>query len=204
MKAFLFILQFFLLTFCFTQNNVILNDEFINNSNAWQEGKTIDGSVDVHDKRGFYIIQHKRNYDAWTAWKELEINENRDFEIEASCYKDNGVKNYGYGILWGGTDNNYYSFMITGNGYFCVGKVVDGVWVDITPDGWIKTNVVNEGNNKYNSLTTRKKGGSYEFEVNNTLVLKIKCGSFFGNKIGFNVNNKQRILVDWIRVKYLN
>jgi hypothetical protein len=27
---------------------------------------------------------------------------------------------------------------------------------------------------------------------------------FFGKNIGFNVNNKQKILVDWIKVSYLN
>lgn len=204
MKLHLLIFQFCLLTFSFSQNNVILNDDFVNNSNGWQEGKTLDAEVDVNDKRGFYIIEHTRNYEAWTAWKDLDLNENRDFEIEASFYKDKGVKNYGYGILWGGTDNNYYSFMITGNGFFCVGKVVDGDWQDITPDGWIETGVVNEGNNKYNSLTVRKKGASYEFDVNNKMVLKIKCGTFFGKKIGFNINNRQRIMVDWIQVKYLN
>jgi len=204
MKVFLFIFIIAHLSFSFSQNDVILFDEFNNNSNAWQEGKTGLANVDVSDARGLYIIDYKLKYDAWTAWKDLEINEKKDFEIEAKFYKDKGVKNYGYGILWGGTDDNYYSCMITGNGFVCVGKVANGIWEDITPDGWIKTPAVNEGNNKYNSITVRKLGDIYEFDVNSNKVVRIKCGPFFGNKIGFNVNNKQRILVDWIRVKYLN
>ncbi|MBI3135609.1 MAG: hypothetical protein HYZ14_13105 [Bacteroidetes bacterium] len=187
------------------QAQVILHDEFNDNSNHWQQGVTAVSDVKVDTRRSMYHIEHKSKVstDAWTVWTEVDLNESKNFRITAQLYKEKGVKNYGYGLLWGGTENNYYSFLVSPGGFYCVGKVVDGDWQDITPEGWIETSTVSCGNHAFNKLTISKIGDTYHFEVNDLKVATMKCGPFFGNKLGFNVNNKQRIMVDWIKVEYI-
>lgn len=199
---------FILLVLCagsLAQAQVILHDEFNDNSNHWQEGVTAVSDVKVDTRRSMYHIEHKSKVstEAWTAWTEVDLKESKNFRITAQLYKEKGVKNYGYGLLWGGEENNYYSFLVSPGGFYCVGKVVNGDWQDITPEGWIETATVSCGNHAFNKLTLSKIGETYHFEINDLKVATMKCGPFFGNKLGFNVNNKQRIMVDWIKVEYI-
>lgn len=199
---------YFLLTFgsSVLAQNVILFDEFKDNSNNWQQGKTAISDVRIIPGREMYMVNHKSKVttEAWTAWTDVTIDEKRDFKISALLYKEGGVKNYGYGLLWGGREKNFYSFLVSPGGYYCVGKVVDGIWQDITPDGWIKSTLVEQGRKGSNRLALSKIGETYHFEINGQKVATMKCGPFYGNKLGFNVNNKQKIMIDWIKVEYLN
>jgi len=201
------LLFFFLVQFTpsLSQKQEILYDDFVDNRNHWQEGKTAVSDVKVDAARGMYQIKHKSKVttEAWTAWTDVIINESKNFKITAQFYKETGVTNYGYGILWGGMEKNYYSFLVSPGGYYCVGKVVDGDWQDITPEGWYASETVTQGRHAFNKLTLSKIGDTYHFEVNDHKVATMKCGPFFGNKLGFNVNNKQKIMVDWIRVEYI-
>lgn len=183
----------------------IFYDDFKDNHNHWQEGKTAVSDVKVNVSREMYQIKHKSKVktEAWTAWTDIVINESKNFRITAQLYKESGVKNYGYGILWGGTENNYYSFLVSPGGYYSVGKVVDGSWQNITTDGWYLSETVSQGKHSFNKLTLSKVGDIYHFEVNDIKVATMKCGPFFGNKVGFNVNNKQKIMIDWIKVEYI-
>lgn len=184
---------------------VVFEDEFKDNRNNWQEGKTEVSDVRIIPGREMYLVNHssKASGEAWTAWTDVEIDEKEDFRISALLYKEGGVKNYGYGLLWGGTIDNYYSFLVSPGGYYCVGKVVNGIWEDITPEGWIASDAVEQGRKGYNKLSLSKIGNIYHFEINGYKVATMKCGPFFGTKLGFNVNNKQKILIDWIKVEYL-
>jgi hypothetical protein len=203
-----FAMLFFFVLNCafFAQNTVVLYDDFKDNANGWQEGRTAVSIVEVNKQRRMYVIKHtsKVKTEAWTAWKAIEIDENRDFAITASLYKESGVKNYGYGLLWGGKEQNYYSFLISPGGYYSIGKVVDGKWQNITNTSWISTPTVVRGNKAFNKLAVLKIDGKYYFEINGIRVATAPIGPFFGNYVGFNINNKQKILVDWIKVEYLN
>lgn len=205
MKNYLLLLFVLFLSFGLKAQTVLMHDEFKDNSNKWQVGKTAVSDVSIDYGRDMYVIQHKSKdtKDAWTVWTELDINENKNFRISALMYKQNGVKNYGYGLLWGGAPDNYYSFLISPSGFYCVGKVVNGIWNDITPE-WVETETVTKGRHAWNKLTLSKIGDTYHFEINDLKVATMKCGPFFGNKIGFNINNKQKVLVEWIKVEYLN
>lgn len=204
MKSGLLIFGILFFAASMAQDKIILRDDFNNNSNHWQQYSNAAADVKVDIQRGMYQIDYKlkETEDACTAWTEIELNENKNFRITAQLYKEKGVKDYGYGLLWGGTEDNFYSFLISPGGFYCVGKVVDGKWNDITP-GWQETETVSCGNHAFNKLTISKIGDTYHFEVNDLKVATMKLGTFFGNKLGFNVNNKQKIMVDWIEVEYI-
>ncbi len=190
----------------YAQNTIILHDQFKDNSNGWQEGRTAVSVVEVNKQRRMYVIKHtsKVKTEAWTAWKTIPIDESRNFSITAMLYKESGVKNYGYGLLWGGKEQNYYSFLVSPGGYYSIGQVVNGKWQNITDKSWITTPTVVRGNKAFNKLAVVKLDGNYYFEINGIRVATAPIGPFYGNYVGFNVNNKQKILVDWIKIEYLD
>ncbi len=190
-------------TLSFTQT-VVFEDNFIDNQNHWPQSKTTASDIRLNPGREMYMIKYnlKETGDACTAWIDMDLDEDKDFRISALLYKEGGVKNYGYGILWGGTEDNFYSFMVSPGGFYIVGKVVDGIWQNLTQE-WVASDAVEQGRKGYNKLAMSKIGDTYHFEINNQKVATMKLGPFFGNKIGFNVNNKQKIMVDWIKVEYL-
>ena len=185
------------------QVSVLLDENFSTDELPWYISKSDIGQSKINTGRGVYIINHKRKSSTLPAYYSLKIDEKRNFKISANLYKDKGVNNYGYGLLWGGKSKNYYSFMISATGYFLVGKVEEGVWQDLLPDGWISSDAIKKGKNKFNKLAVSKIDGRYHFEINGYEVATIPLGNFYGDWVGFNVNNKQKILADWIKVEYL-
>jgi hypothetical protein len=192
----------------FSQETVIFHDDFKTNSNGWKEEETFNSKLKVNTQRRMYVLDYKLkdSKDAFTSWKEIEIDETKDFSISALLYKETGVKNFGYGIVWGAKKDNFYSFLVSPQGSFCIGKVIDGKWNNITTGkkGWVNSGSVAKGRRAFNKLTMSKIGTKFHFEVNGIKVATMDAEPFFGKNIGFNVNNKQKILVDWIKVSYLN
>ncbi len=183
---------------------LVFEDNFTDNKNNWPQAKKTNSDIRLIPGREMYMIKYKlkETADACTSWIDIDLNENKNFRISALLYKEGGVKNYGYGMLWGGKEDNYYSFLVSPGGFYSIGKVVDGIWQDLTPD-WVACDAVEQGRKGHNKLALSKIGDTYHFEINNQKVATMKLGPFFGNKIGFNVNNKQKIMVDWIKVEYL-
>lgn len=190
---------------CIGQAEILLDYNFDNTSNLypWSTTKSKTEFARINTGRGVYIIHHKKKSGTLPATMPLKIDEHRDFKISAQIYKDKGVLDYGFGLLWGGKLKNYYSFMISATGYFIVGKVENGIWQNLVPNGWIASDAIKQGNSKYNTLALSKIGDRYHFEINGYEVATMPLGNFYGDWVGFNVNNKQRILADWIKVEYL-
>jgi hypothetical protein len=192
----------------FSQETVIFHDDFKSNDKGWLEEETSISKLNVNTNRRMYVLEYKykNTKDAFTSWKEIEIDESRDYSISALLYKEKGVKDYGYGIIWGAKKENFYSFLVSPQGSFCIGKVIEGKWNNITTGkkGWVNSGAVAKGRRAFNKLTMSKIGNKFHFEINGIKVATMDSEPFFGKNIGFNVNNKQKILIDWIKVSYLN
>ena len=95
--------------------------------------------------------------------------------------------------MWGAKDKNYYYFVITDDGVFSVTRVAEGVPTRLIP--WAIPNTINRlgGTNK---LTIEKKGSEIHFLVNDSFAGKLEFQPFFGDRIGFVLWNKQRVVFD--------
>lgn len=188
-----------------SQNQVVFSDDFSTNTNNWPESNNERELVKVSTQRGMYQVQHKSKIQGQpsAAMIDVDLNESKNFRISTLLYRENGSKNYAFGLIWGGTDTKYYMFIISSSGHYAVSKMIDGDWQDLTPDGWHKTETVSQGKHSFNKLTLSKIGDTYHFEVNDLKIATMKCGPFFGKKIGFLVHYKQKVMVDWIKVEYL-
>ena len=67
----------------------------------------------------------------------------RNFEAEITLYQISGHDDRGYGFIWDLVDeSNYYAFDITDDGYYRIGKAVNGEWYDVIK--WTTSDCINK------------------------------------------------------------
>lgn len=181
-------------------DNLIFFDDFSDNRNNWGTGTATEYSESISD--GNYYFEHFREEKGWSTWNAIEINEARDFKIEARIRKISGIQNNGFGISFGRSDSDHeYIFMISGNGYYKVNQYENVDRKEIIP--WTKSAFINQGDGASNKLTVMKRGDKLRFLINDTLLSEKPFQMFYGNKFGFTIFNNQKIAVDYLRLSYL-
>ncbi len=184
-----------------TSSSVILNDDFSSNKNSWAESS--DSSAKLEVSNGKYYFDHKRTSGGWSSTKVVDIDTNKDFEIESRILKIDGISNNGYGFVFGRKDgNNQFVFTITANGSYSVDQYIDGKFTAIKD--WTKSSYIKTGNNAYNTLKIKKERGFIKFYVNNMYLTLYTHKPFMGNRFGFVVYNKQKIAIEDLNIKYIN
>ncbi|MGB0892634.1 MAG: hypothetical protein ACPGUU_09800, partial [Flavobacteriaceae bacterium] len=119
-----------------SNGNSIMDDNFSSNKNNWAESSNNDAELEIRNNR--YYFEHKRTSGGWSTTKVVEINENKDFEIESQFLKISGIQNNGYGFVFGRKDsNNQFVFTITSNGQYSIDEYVDGKYTAIKK--WTKS-----------------------------------------------------------------
>ena len=178
--------------FYFRQPNaqVIFEEHFDNNNRGWLQFNNTEAEFAVTD--GGYVLEGK-NPGLKVATKPLAVNQQEDFKIECKVTHVSGVSGFAYGLMWGVKERSYYYFAISSDGQFTVTKMIDGAVTRLVP--WATPNSINrlEATNK---LTIEKKNNELHFLINDTFAAKIEFQPFFGDRVGFIVWNKQRIIFD--------
>lgn len=196
----------FLVLFCFqtiiAQNSTeIFSDNFNSNINNWYEGSDNKRTFSVRD--GFYYFEHKQLQGSWLTTQNITIDTKRDYKIEAAIKKISGVKNSGYGLDWG-TDNDYYEFLITSQGYFSLYNYNKSTNQFVALKDWEYTSYTNNSEEASNLLSISKIGNTTNFYVNNKLIYTATLKPIDVNRVGFVVNQNQKIGIDNINVSYLS
>ena len=106
----LFCILFNSSSFAQSKCRILYFDEFNDDSSGWP--------IEEHEKEssyslenGYYYIECFQKRKAAMYVHPMEIDENEDFEIEASMRKESTCKKNGYGIVFGFKDgDNYYGY----------------------------------------------------------------------------------------------
>jgi len=165
---------------------------------TWPVATSSDRSLEV--KNGKYYFEHFRDDKNWNVrTSEINIDTNKDFEIEMSFQKISGSKTNATGLMYGaiGRDNTYH-FVLSKDQYR-VSEKKDGTFKTIK--AWTTSSSIKTGYYAYNKLKVVKKGSSMYYYINGTLVTTQSFKPFFGKKIGILVYNKQKVAVDYFKVK---
>ena len=149
----------------------------------------------------FELKSTSSGYLGATADLKKEIDQKRDFEIEASIMFVSGEANNRNAITWGKKDNNnQYLFGFTGNGNFTIYKIDNGSLINFKD--WTISSILNKKD--YNKLTIRKVNSTYYFFINEALVHSCPFEDFFGNYFQVIANSNSLIKINSIRISYLN
>ena len=175
-------------------------DDFNDNQNEWMIGSLSKGNrVGKIENGHYYWDANSKYYGLNASWKAIPIDENKDFEIEASIkYVKGRGREQATALSWGRSAKGSFYLAFKDDEY------VVSIWTDRRkPElvtAWTQTPLLKEGD--YNKLTIRKVEQTYYLFINEGLVHTMKkTKKFFGPNIGFESNNT--IHVDYLRVSYL-
>jgi hypothetical protein len=182
-------------------NRVILfADEFSDNKNSWYLG--IKENVWFQNLQDGTLFFQSFEDVPKEDFKEVYIDQTKDFEIELKIRLDKGIQNKFNGLQWGKSvvEQKQFDFFFNGQGQYTIDKFVNGTFTDFVPV--TPTKLIN--NYTYNTLTVRKVGAKYYFFLNQKLVYTMPFEPFFGNGIGFQVAERSSVQIDYLKVWQLS
>jgi antitoxin component YwqK of YwqJK toxin-antitoxin module len=134
-----------------------------------------------------------------TRWNYISLEQSSDYSIESIVQKKNGEDNNGYGLLFGFKDwDNYYQFLISGNGSYMISSKYEGIRLNIVD--WTSSEYINKGN-KRNLLKVIKIDDTFIFSINGQIVKRDESSSLRGNNFGVLVGGKGEYILENITIK---
>ncbi len=115
------------------------------------------------------------------------------YEVEAT--QVGGPNNNAFGMLFRVDDNNdnFYAFLISGDGYAWVGRYEDGLAGDtILRDWWIESPAIIKGNDVTNKLRVEAESGNMKFFINDQEIGRVTDNSFTSGDVGLMVRSLGR------------
>jgi len=110
---------------------LIFEDDFNDPSSGWptHSDQYHDGGYEGGE---YHILVKKANYAVYTY--NTEVGQLGDFILEADATLVSGDKESDYGLIFRvepTKGNDYYHFIVSGDGYYYLGKLTGGVWTDL-------------------------------------------------------------------------
>ena len=120
---------------------IIFFDDFSNPESGWQKTSAEEGETAYFEGQ-YRITVDNTNFDLWSN-PGLQIT---DGKVEVDAVKTAGEESNRFGIQCRYQDvNNYYFAIISSDGYYGIGKVVDGIQSFLHENGMLVTDKVNPG-----------------------------------------------------------
>lgn len=171
-------------------------ENFSNNDNNWSIRD--DRDIYLNIENDVYVFEHRRSQGWYSVWNHIPIQKD-EFGIICNFRKVLGNETSFYGLIWGLLDiNHFYCFAISGNGYFRISKIENGLWTHY--QNWHRSECINTSNSQ-NQLLLGCTGSSYRFGINDTLVVEGNWPKpFFGESIGFIVGDTMKVYIDNLQI----
>lgn len=173
----------------------LFTEEFTDNKNSWYLG--IKENVWFQNLQDGTLFFQSFEDVPKEDYKEVFIDQSKDFEIELKIRLDKGIQNKFNGLQWGksAAEGKQFDFFFNGQGQYTIDKFT-GTFTDFVPT--TATKLIN--NYTYNTLTVRKVGAKYYFFINKQMVYSMPFEPLFGNGIGFQVAEKSSTQIDYLKV----
>jgi hypothetical protein len=161
-----------------TPQLLIYEDDFSNRGSGWNEMSTLHGDFGYEDGE-YHILVEDPDYIA-AAWNS-RAGPFTDFAVEIDARLVSGPDESGYGLTFRVQNNvDFYSFMVTGNGYYHLAKH-NGEWV--TLQAWTGSDFISEGSST-NHLMVVCRGTQIEVYVNGYHLATVTDDSFPDGSVG--------------------
>jgi hypothetical protein len=121
---------------------VLFQDDFTANSSGWVDKSNEQfGKVDYFD--GYYRIEVQGDHNMIWAGPGLNFT---DIRLEADMIKVIGTTDDIFGLVCRAVDvDNFYFFVISSDGYYGIGKMIDGVQTLVDADGMHPSEIISQG-----------------------------------------------------------
>ncbi len=164
---------------------VLFQDDFSNASSGWENFNDEQiGTMDYFD--GYYRIQVHGDHNLLWAGPGLNFT---DIRLEADMIKVIGTPDDLFGLVCRATDHeNYYFFVISSDGYYGIGKMINGVQSMIGTEGMHPSEIISQGKT-INHLRADCIAEHLEFSINGQLVAQVSDFDLTKGDVGLLVGN---------------
>ncbi|MDR0537273.1 MAG: trypsin-like peptidase domain-containing protein [Tannerellaceae bacterium] len=182
-------------------NYQMIFSEYFNseeNPNQWKLLNDTSSSSKILSGKG--LLMENKNADiSFQSTILVPINSSENFSIETTVNFIKGNDSTGYGLVWGFKDwNNYYTFLITADGYYKIGYMYNGNSGDLKE--WTKTPHINK-NTGGNLIKINSVDYVMSYYINGENVFTGNVYDLKGNYTGFFVHGEIEILFENLIVK---
>jgi hypothetical protein len=158
----------------------LLIDNFSTNINNWNVWENKAGSAVSYYQEGLVFIINTPQYD----YISIPNGSFGDVRVEATANKLTGPDNNDYGIICRyQNEKNYYSFIISSDGYYGVIKVKDGMYQILNSTNLEYNSNIQKGN-EFNYLRVDCIGSVLTFYVNTTKLAEVTDPEFSSGRVG--------------------
>ncbi|UCD41939.1 MAG: hypothetical protein JSV69_15465 [Chloroflexota bacterium] len=165
--------------------SVLFQDDFSDTSSGWQnQSREEFGTVDYFD--GYYRIAVQGDQNMIWAGPGLNFT---DVRIEADMIKVIGSEDDLFGLVCRAADHeNYYFFVISSDGYYGIGKTINGVQSMINAEGMHPSEIVSQGKT-INHLRADCIADRLELSINGQLVAQVRDPDLSQGDVGLLAGN---------------
>ncbi len=157
-------------------------EETFDETGTWR----VDSDNEVQGEVQDGVYDFRVLADELTTWTTAGQNFNDGlYEVEAT--QVDGPNNNAFGMLFRVDDenDNFYAFLISGDGYVWIGRYQEGlVGEPIVGDWWFESPAIIQGNEATNKLGVRAEGANMQFFVNDKEVGRVTDEAFRSGDIG--------------------
>jgi hypothetical protein len=154
-------------------------DDFNDPDSGWKVESTKDSDCYYEDGE-YHILIKNSNWASWHSAPSLGVL--TDFILEADAKLVGGPKDGRYGLIFRfQNEDNFYLFLVSGNGYYLVGTRTNGQWTELR--SWTSSEFVGEGYSK-NHLKVICKGSQIQAYVNGHYLTTVTDEAFVTGRVG--------------------
>lgn len=163
-----------------SDDNIYFKDDFSRKTSGWD--KIDDGAFTTNYTDGVYrIVIHESFIDVWSL-QELLIEE---VIIDVDATKAGGPDDNNFGVICRANEgsNGFYFFIISSDGYFGIGKVVDGIQMLLGEEVMQPSEHVRQGYTT-NHIQARCEGDQLTLLVNDEKLIEVQDDEFSIGGVG--------------------
>ena len=157
---------------------IIFQDDFSNPSSGWNRAATQSGVSD-YDDGVFRIFVDEVFSDIWSV---PALNQG-DVRIEVDAIKVGGERNNRFGIICRANGEDFYTFMISSDGYYGIGKVQGFKHTLIGIRAMQPSEAIHQGT-ALNHIHAGCIGETLTLYINGQLVEQVQDGAFASGNVG--------------------
>jgi len=168
------------------KGQLLYEENFSTSKGSLWAASSDDNWTYYFDNGRYNMIVHLMN-----SWKSYAIGNNySDFIMDVQARQEGGTSDNVYGAIIRKIDwNNYYNFLISGDGYYQIAKMMNGKW---SQANWKRSDAINMGN-ATNLIRIICNSDAFSFYVNNVLLEEYKDNSFSSGNIGLTTGTNYAI-----------
>jgi len=175
---------------------LLLDETFDDNRNAWWVGATDQAESGVQDGR-LWLRHHVAG--GYATWMTKPVRARGDYRFELTLRIHQNLDNYGCGLWFGSSDaNNGYSFEVTDGGQYRLSYFEGGQWRDLT--GWQAHTAIQAGGVQWITIALARQGRRWVLQANGQTLDTIKARELFGANIGMHMEARMTCDFDRLRV----